>query len=77
MATAAAPASTAATARKRVVTKEHEIPMSAKIPAKLSPHDKGMTLANAIPMKLNILVGVSAAVLISLLLDRSRSPAHV
>ena len=31
----------------------------------------------ALPMKLNILVGVSAAVLISLLLDRSRSPAHV
>ena len=45
----AAPATAAASSRKRVVASEHRIPTRQRMPAKPRPHAVGMKLASATP----------------------------
>ena len=51
-ATAAAPATPADTARRRVVASEHKMPSSAKMAAKPKPQDSGIECASTMPNRL-------------------------
>ena len=54
-ATAAAPATVADTTRSGLLASEHSTPTKARMPAKPSPQAVGITLASAMPIRLQLI----------------------